>query len=486
MESKKDIVVLSASEIINITGGNLINGNSQRFFFGVSTDSRQIKHGNLFIPLKGERYDGHDFLSDVAKDGAAGFLVQKGSEDKLIPLHSDITVIQVDDTLTSLGDIANYWRRKFTIPVAAITGSSGKTTTKEMTAHIVSLSKNVLKAEGSFNNFVGVPLTIFKLQAVHEVLILELGTNRRGEIKRLTNIAEPDIGLITNIGPAHLEELKTLDTVRDEKCDLFLNMPEAGVAIVNIDDERLGAHVATIWRGEKITFGLNKDADISAEEIGMQNSMGISFTLRINENRKKVYLSLAGMHNVYNALAAAAVSRALGIDISIICEGLASFKSVSGRMEIIRLKNGAFLINDTYNANPASVSAAIKTLKDLKGNGKTTVILGDMLELGERAWEMHEEIGGLIGETKVDNIIIRGDFSKAIAAGALKKNVSKDAILFLETPDEILMNIKECLKEGDWILLKGSRKMKMEEITKRIIKEFGTEEIAHKTGGKHN
>jgi UDP-N-acetylmuramoyl-tripeptide--D-alanyl-D-alanine ligase len=467
--------IFNGHDILKATGGIMIQGNPAGLFSGVSTDSRQITKGNLFIPLKGDRYDGHDFLATAAEGGAAGLLIRKDSVEKHLPQDESMSIIVVEDTLRALGDVAHYWRKNFTAPVVAITGSSGKTTTKEMIADIAGLSKSVIKAQGNFNNLVGVPLTLLNLRDRHDVMILELGTNRRGEIERLTRIAEPDIGLITNIGPAHLEGLKSLDAVREEKCDLFRNMAVSKVAIINMDDEaiRTSAHV---WHGKRITFGLGRNADVSAENIRKKGRHGVSFDLRIAEIRQEIHLSATGEHNIYNALAAAATSWALEIAHPVICQGLTAFKPVSGRMEIRQLKNGVFIINDTYNANPASVREALRTLKDLRGDHASTVILGDMLELGDHACEMHEGIGGLMADTGVGTIFLRGRLSQATAAGAVKRNMSGNRIFFFETPEEVIPHLKSTLKTGDWVLVKGSRMMKMEEVVRVIIEAFGSGE----------
>jgi len=462
----------SFSELLSATGGIPIRGGAAGNFLGISTDTRQISRGCLFIPLKGETYDGHDFLAAAVRQGAAGVLVQKDSEGKQPEWDETVSVILVEDTLTALGDIAHAWRKKMTGRVLAITGSSGKTTTKEMVAAIAGLSHRIAKTKGNFNNLVGVPRTLLNLQDQYDVIILELGTNRRGEIERLTRITEPDIGLITNIGPAHLEGLKSLDTVREEKCDLFRNMASSGVAIINMDDEALKTS-GSLCKGRKITFGLGPDVDVAAENVIGLGKQGTKFTLRVEEGRQEVSLSTTGEHNIYNALAAAASSWALGIGLPVICQGLTEFRPVSGRMEILPLKNGAFIINDTYNANPASVREALKTLNDLRENHHSTVIMGDMLELGVHSDQMHEGIGRLMADTGVGTIFLRGRLSQATAAGAIKRNMPHERIFYFETKEEVIKPLKQILKEGDWILVKGSRMMKMEEIVRAIMDEFG-------------
>ena len=466
---------LTVDEILKATNGTVIKESSVSVFKGLSTDSRSTSKGTLFLPIIGKIFDGHDFIATAIKDGASGSLVQRGLEGKIKAISGDATLILVDDTLKALGDIARFWRSKFEIPVIAVTGSSGKTTTKEMMAEIIGLAKRVLKSRGNFNNLVGLPLTLLEMNTSHETAILEMGTNARGEIGRLTRIAKPDVGLITNIGPAHLEGLESMDVVKEEKWDLFNNMKNRGVAIINSDDDLLST-LASHWKGKSVTFGIEKDADVRAERITKNVGMGANFILKINGNSRELTMSTAGEHNVYNALAAAASSLAVGIEYDLICEGLTSFKPISGRMEILKLKNGAFLIDDAYNANPASVSAALKTLKNLRGKHGSTVILGDMLELGVWAEEMHEGIGSLMADTGVDTIFLRGELARMVAKGAIKKGLKNDRIFFHETTEEIVAHLKSYLKKGDWMLVKGSRKMRMGEIVEEIIREFGLEE----------
>jgi len=479
LRPEPSIPELDGNEVVNATGGTLVVGRMETLFKGVSTDSRHILRGSLFIPLIGEKFDGHDFIAAAVRDGANGFLVQKGSENKIREKFENATIIRVGDTLKALGDIAHFWRKKFGATVAAITGSSGKTTTKEMLASIAGLTKKIIKAQGNYNNLIGLPLTVLRINAEHELAILEMGTNTRGEIGRLTEIAEPDIGLITNIGPAHLEGFKSIEMVREEKMDLFRNMPKAGVAIINLDDERLLV-TDKDWRGKRVTFGLRKDADVYAEDIKTKGMNGVGFTIRIDSFGQGITMSTAGNHNVYNALAAAASSWALGIDFPTICQGLTAFQPISGRMEIHRLKNGTFIIDDTYNANPASFGEALKTLRDLKGNQNSSVIMGDMLELGDQAEAMHEGIGSLMADTGVDTIYLRGRLSPATAAGALKRKMSTGQIVFFETPDEIIPRLASHVKKDDWILVKGSRQTRMEQAVGKIIEAFGIEE----SGGK--
>ncbi|MBN1614101.1 MAG: UDP-N-acetylmuramoyl-tripeptide--D-alanyl-D-alanine ligase [Deltaproteobacteria bacterium] len=459
---------LSVREVLDATGGTLIRGEAQRIFLGVSTDTRTVASGNLFIPLKGERFDGHDFLEAAISAGAGGVLVQAEAAAGLSLERKDVTIVAVADTLQALGALAHSWRMRFDIPVAAVTGSSGKTTTKEMAAAILGLRKSVLVTKGNLNNQVGLPLTLFGLDEDHEAVVVEMGTNLRGEIERLTRIAYPDVGLVTNVGPAHLEGLFSLDIVREEKGDLFRFMKPTGVAIINLDDDAtriLGGR----WEGRRITFGLGRGADVTASNVQKMGSEGIRFDLEIGGRSVNVRIGAPGEHNLQNALAAAALARAMDIDLSQIQEGLEKHKAPPGRMEIHRLARGVFVIDDTYNANPLSVREAVKTLRFLKEGHRSMVILGDMLELGGQARRLHEEIGILLAESGTDALFLKGNHSLEVAAGARRGGMPQECIHIFETSGQIMPFIADRLGRGDWILVKGSRKMKMEEIVDDIL-----------------
>jgi UDP-N-acetylmuramoyl-tripeptide--D-alanyl-D-alanine ligase len=460
---------LNGHEILKAVNGRLVKGDGNVTCCGVSTDSRTVRAGNLFIALKGETFDGHDFLDAAVNVGASAVLVQEEPKKKI---SGNATFILVDDTLNALGDLARCWRNRFAIPVIAITGSSGKTTTKEMLAGIVGQSKNVLKTEGNLNNLIGMPMTLLRLTDQHEAAILELGTNQRGEIARLTDIAGPNIGLITNIGPAHLQGLHSLDTIREEKGDLFRSMGNQGTAVVNLDDGNI-REVSRSWSGKRVTFSIDGPADVTAENMEAMNAAGISFRLVIGAEKSEVFMKIAGRHHVYNALAAAAVARALGMDGASIGKGLASFQPVAGRMEIRSLANGAFIIDDTYNANPVSVTEALKALRNLRGRGRAIAVLGDMLELGEQSRSLHESVGEIAAQTGVDRLLLKGEFASATAAGALRTGMPSDAVICFQDDDKAVDIAKSYLHDGDWALVKGSRRMKMEQIVQHIASVIG-------------
>lgn len=471
----------SVVQILAATGGRLIAGSGEKKIYGVSTDSRRINRGNLFIALAGENFDGHAFVQKAVEDGAAGVIVSDAGRINVGAIADETSVIEVADTLRALGDLANSYRKRFSVPVIGLTGSSGKTTTKEMLACILTKEKKVLKTEGNLNNLIGLPQTILGMTNRDEIVILEMGTNTRGEIKRLTQIAAPDIGLITNVGPAHLAGFGSVEAVREEKGDLFLNMKPTGIAVVNLDDEAV-RKTADQWPGRRVTYSMSAAADVSVTDIRKNGAQGMSFTLLIGGEGHKVDMKIAGIHNVYNALAAAGAALACGISPDSIKRGLAAFTAVGGRMEIIKLQNGAYVINDAYNANPASVREALLTLKDLKNFHNAFVFLGDMLELGDAASEMHRRVGMLLATIGVTAVFLQGDFAEATAAGAREGGLGDRQIIFLQDDKDAVAQLKKQLRKGDWILVKGSRRMKMDRFVTQIREDIGAEKTERRPG----
>ncbi|MCE5265634.1 MAG: UDP-N-acetylmuramoyl-tripeptide--D-alanyl-D-alanine ligase [Deltaproteobacteria bacterium] len=463
--------VLSADEILKATGGIPLRGGSGWSCRGVSTDTRTLAAGNLFVALSGENFDGHEWLPQAAERGAAGLLIRTVDSGKLAAVPKEVPAIGVPDTMQALGDIARDWRRRFPLPVVAITGSSGKTTTKEMIAAIAGRKRRVLKTEGNLNNQIGLPLTLLRLHGKHELAIVEMGTNSPGEIAALASIAQPDVGVITNIGPAHLAGLGSLAAIRKEKGALFETMAGRGTAIVNRDDPAI-VLLAEQWPGERVTFGFGPGALVTARKMETAGPEGVHFRLVTDGAEIPVFLHAPGSHNEMNALAAAATVWALGFGRDEIAAGLATFRPMSGRSEIRRLGNGAYLIIDAYNANPASVREAIMTLRGLRESGDAVAILGDMLELGAQSAALHGEIGELIAEAGIRDLFLKGSLTEAVAAGAIRRGFPAERITFFKEPEEVVSALRTRLKRGDWILIKGSRKMKMEAVADKIIAAF--------------
>ena len=459
----------SASDVLKITGGKLLHGSLSASFKNISTDSRTIKPEELFIALKGEHFDGHNFIHQVYKNGVNGVIVKRSSlEEK--GWDGEWTVIEVDDTLKALGDIAHFWRMKHSIPIVGITGSNGKTTTKEMIGSILEIPFNILKTEGNFNNLIGLPLTLLKLSEKDEIAVLEMGTNARGEIKRLSEISVPDVAVITNIGQAHLQGLLSVEDVREEKGELFKILREDSFAIINQDDPMV-LKLAAECRCRKIGFSMREEAELMAKDVSISDSGKVSFRLAAEDKDAVINLPLYGVFNVYNALAAAGVAQSLGVGLEIIKEGLERFKPLPGRMEIMEL-DGYTIINDTYNANPNSMEQALKTLTGLKRTGRTIAVLGDMLELGEFSKSAHIQIGSMVSGLGIDYLFTLGEDSVNIAMAAFEGGMNKKNIYVEKEYRNITAKLRTMITNGDCVLVKGSRSMKMELIVKELTNQI--------------
>jgi UDP-N-acetylmuramoyl-tripeptide--D-alanyl-D-alanine ligase len=454
---------LSTETVLEATGGVLIQGDAQPSFTGVSTDSRSIKPGELFFALRGGNFDGHRFFPEAMQRGGKGAVVQGEIEplaDRTIP------IIKVTDTLQALGDLAHLWRKRHPIPLIAVVGSNGKTTTKEMAAAILGKRHKVMKNPGNLNNLIGLPLSLLKMNATFHVAILEMGMNRQGEILRLTRIAEPGLGILTNIGPVHLEGLGSIEGIMEAKGELLKGMGEEGRVIFNADDPRV-VELSQGFAGSKTAFGVHNRADWMATDIRIQEDGRVSFHIQGPAGKIPVSLKLLGRHQVYNALAAAAATALLGATMKDIQEGLEVFPPPPMRMELVTLGKGIRVINDAYNANPRSMDAALLTLAEVTGKRKIAV-LGDMWELGEYAEQAHRELGQAIQERGVDLLFLLGNFAPLVAEGATEAGMDPQAIYIGKDHHAVSLHLAGILKEGDWVLVKGSRIMKMEEIIKEL------------------
>lgn len=464
---------LKVRELLEATGGRLIQGDLKREISGISTDSRKIKRDELFVALKGLRYDGQDFLQEVLGKGASGILISKlpGRRRPSSVVHrpSPVTIL-VKDTLKALGQIAKYYREKFDLPVVAVTGSTGKTTTKDMIASILSLELSVLKTQGNFNNEVGVPLTLFRLSRKHEVAVLELGMSALGEIERLTRISSPKIGVMTNVGEVHLQYLGNVERVALAKAELMYTLGKDDVAILNIDDPYVRDMRKKI-RARIITYGIRRRVQVKAQKIENLREEGMKFTLGIEKGDFPLHLRCLGYHNIYNALAAAAATHALGMKKEMIQEGLSQFQPLVGRMRIMRMR-GLTILDDTYNASPKSFIAAIETLRDLSPKGRKILVTGDMLELGERAPLAHKETGIYVAHSGIDTLITCGGLAGYIAQGAIRAGMEKRRIVSCQNKRETGDKLLSLAKEGDTILIKGSHATGMEEIIKKLKSKY--------------
>lgn len=458
-------------------GGEVRGSRANPRISGYSINTRLLQPGEVFIALQGTRCDGHAFVEEALQKGASGAMVSRAwflSASLSPDLLDRYFFILVDDPLAGLQSLALWHRSQFSLPVVGVTGSNGKTTTKEMLAKILCRRGPVLKTEGNFNNDIGLPLTLLRLTSDHRVAVLEMGISRPGEMRRLCEMAQPTTGLITNIGPAHLEFLGDLSGVALEKQVLFDSILPHGTVVVNQDDPYLSR-----WIGEdreKWTYAILEDADLTAVEI-TQTSVGTTFTLQLNRRneggggKQKIVLPLLGAHQVYNAMAASTAALALGYEFDDIRDGLRQMSPIPLRGEVIKAL-GATIFLDAYNANSESIKSGLQTVASSfvpTGSGRKVAILGDMLELGEAARKSHLEVGRMAVQHGIEKLIAVGKWSAFIAQGAKEKGMQKEAISIYKDLQEVDLALE--IQEGDIVLIKGSRGMGMERALLSFLKK---------------
>lgn len=446
------------ADVIEATGGTRIAGDSDAFFEAVCIDSRTVSAGDLFVAIKGPRHDGHDYIKEVLAKGCRGILIQRTD---IGDVPNGVVCIRVPDTTRALGHLGTFQRERSNTSVIAVTGSNGKTTTRELISAVFSQKFPTLTTAGNFNNEIGLPLTLLRIGRQHQWAVVELGMNHPGEIRALARICRPDIGVITNVAPAHLEGVGCLDGVAKAKGELIPEINHDGAAILNADDARVAA-LAQQTTVDVLLYGTSEQANVRARDIKRDGTDQI-FTLEIGDTSTTIRLQSPGAFMVGNALAAAAVATSAGIDLGTIKKGIEMFRPVGGRMNIFQSVSGVNIIDDTYNANPGSMQHAIRTLVSLKGNGRAFAALGDMFELGDQATDLHREIGELAAKWGVDFLSLTGEHAPNVAAGAKRAGMEDDAI-FIGTHEEIATNLAKRLRSGDWLLAKGSRAMRMETV----------------------
>ncbi len=464
---------ISLYELTKVVHGEIQSGpyNRDQVIRGISIDSRTMAKDDLFVAIPGERFDGHQFVKEAAEKGAKAAVITNDKKHTIDQeVFNKIAVILVEDTKKALRDMASWHRRKFDVPTVAVTGTNGKTTTKDMIAEVLSSRFKVLKSPKSYNNLVGVPLTLFQLNSNSEALVIELGMSSPGEIGILTQISNPSIGVITNIGPAHLESMQNLEKIAQAKFELPDNMLSPKTLILNADDHVLANRIKQKKKDERIiSFGIEKKADFCADRIEVNEDGYISF--RVNKDLT-INLGLLGIHNVYNALAAFAVGSLLGLDPQEIKQKLERYTPAELRMELVQIRN-IKVINDSYNANPVSVEKALETLKRIKTPGRKIAVLGDMLELGEKAIDFHLEVGRKVAGLGVDLLVLVGKLARLIGEGAKEAGMNSKDIQTFESNQQVSFYLLENLKEGDLVLVKGSRKMKTEEVVLSLKTLYG-------------
>lgn len=446
--------MMTLAELANVLGGTLCGVN--RAFDKVNIDTRTIDHGDLFFALKGESFDGHDFVEMAVQNGAAAVVVQH-EVDAAIPS------IVVENTLVALQKLAANWRTHFNIPVIAVTGSCGKTTTRAFLESIFSQQGKTVASEKSFNNHIGVPLTLLKIRDQDQFAILEMGMNHADEITPLSIMAAPSVAIITCVAPVHLEALGSLENIAKAKAEIFDGLKENGTVIINNDDNFADYFKAVAKNKTQLTFGIKNPADVSAKNIRLDEKRNSHFTLCTQQGDIEIQLHLMGEHNVYNALAAATAALTQAVSLQKIKLGLEAVTEIDRRLLELRGLNGAVIIDDSYNANPASVRAAIDILSSR--GGESILVLGDMLELGEQKDFYHQQIGQLAQQSGISHLFCYGKLSRFAA-----ESFGANAHHFAEQA-ELIAALKPLLKAQSTVLVKGSNGMKMNNVVKALVEQ---------------
>lgn len=460
------MALLSVQEVVRTVHGALIGGDLGVPVTGVSIDSRSLEVGEAFFAIHGHRLDGHAFVKDAAARGAACVVVHHLPDEA--PSH--VPVIFVDDTTRALGRLAAFHRSQFSIPLVAVTGSNGKTTTKEMAAAVLAALGPVLKSEASFNNQWGLPMTLLRLRSEHRAVVVELGANQRGEIAALAAVARPTVGVVTTVAAAHTEFFGSLEEVQREKVLLVQAIPPEGRVVLNGDDPRvrsMAAHArCPVW-----LYGIAGEVDVRTAGTINETPEGVDFTLAIlRGGQRPVRLAFPGRHNVLNALAAAAAGTAIGLSLDAIVEGLERARPLKGRC-VWRRAGAVRILDDTYNANPAAVEAALAVLARARKAGRILVVVGDMLELGELAEAAHQDVGRKVARLGAAEFVGVGPLARhaveaARAAGLLESR-------HVETPEDAVSLLLKRLAPGDRLLVKGSRGMRMERVVDALVARLG-------------
>lgn len=458
---------LSAQEAVRAAGGRLLGGDPHTVLSRFSTDTRALALGDFFIALRGPRYDAHAFVADALRAGAVGAMVSRPLEEG--PGEGPggprgrggAVIIQVEDTLRGLGELARAWRERHGGRVVAVTGSNGKTTTRELIRCVMATAGPVHAAAGNLNNLVGVPLTLLQWPVGDPVAVLELGMSALGEIRRLCEIAGPDVGVFTTVAEAHLEFLGSVDGVARAKAEMLPFLDRDRLAVINLDDPQV-ERFRTRAPGRTLTYGITPRAEVWASEVVAEGLAGTGFTLHHRRAAVPAWIPLPGRHNVSNALAAAAVGFAWGLPAQAIAAGLRSASPVPMRMQPIRLASGAQVINDAYNANPASMEQALETFAGLRAGGRSILVLGDMLELGRHSEEAHRRVGALAARAAPDLLIAVGPESRALAEGAVEAGLPAERVLHCPDVPTARERLRAALTPDAWVLVKASRGIRLE------------------------
>jgi len=456
-----------ASMALDACQGVLLRGDPRTVFAAISTDSRDIRAGDLFVPLKGTTFDGHEFVLPALEAGARGSLVDRDGNREIPHKLTNHVLIQVRDTLRALSDLASAYRKSYTLPLIAVTGSSGKTTVKEMIATVLGRSHHPLVSQGNLNNMIGLPMTVLNLNPAHTVAVVEAGVNTAGEMKYLAKAASPDVAVITTIGPAHLEGLGSIEQVADEKFELVRALSAQGTAVIPERNPYLESHLSQA-RCAMVSFGI-EHGDYRATKI--RETEGTCFEMIAPHGVVEVSFKAVGRHNITNALAASAACAAVGVPLPEIADALRAFVPPTWRVEILSLSGGRILIRDCYNANPQSMKSALQALA-LRGDTRPRLaILADMMELGPYSAKLHQEIGEEVARLGIDRLVFVGEYGERVAEGFRSARGDPGAVEVFQDKQDAWRAIRPEIKNFGAILVKGSRATKMETMAESILEE---------------
>jgi UDP-N-acetylmuramoyl-tripeptide--D-alanyl-D-alanine ligase len=466
-------IALTTAELAAATEGRLLSGTPDRRIERISIDSRSVSAGDLFIAIRGERFDGHEFVTAALAAGAAGAVVTKAPAAPEAGHGRPAPVLlEVADTTRALQDIAREVRRRSGAKVVAITGSAGKTTTKELTAEFLSAKYSVFRNKGNLNNHIGLPLSLLELRTRPEVAVVELGMNHPGEIRTLVGIAEPDVRVWTNVGDAHLGFFASADAIADAKGEILEGARQTDLLVANADDPRVMAHVSR-FAGRTITFGVSERADVRATGIQHRGLDGTAATVTTPHGHVHLSTSLLGLGNLSNVLAAAAVAAELGISLDTIAERAATMRPAAHRGALVRLPGGVTLIDDSYNSSPAALKQSLATVAAATGSARKIAVLGEMLELGEHATRLHRECGRAAADAGLDALItVGGDPAKQLADAARAAGLAPASVMHVATSAEAAALALQRVRPGDLVLVKGSRGTRTDIVVERLKVEF--------------
>jgi UDP-N-acetylmuramoyl-tripeptide--D-alanyl-D-alanine ligase len=467
-----DPLALSAADIAAAAGGRVVRGDAGTHIGRIAIDSRTLTVGDFFVAIKGERFDGHRFVGDVLARGALGALVQDVPSDLPAAAGPAPVVIQVEDTTRALQDVARDVRRRSGSRVVAITGSAGKTTTKEVSAEFLSSRYRVFRNKGNLNNHIGLPLSLLELRARPEVAVVELGMNHPGEIRTLVHIATPDVRVWTNVGDAHLGFFASGDAIADAKGEILEEADPTTVLVANANDARVMSR-ARQFGGKILTFGIDAPADVSASHVQHRGLDGTTAHVKTPKGDAEVRTPLLGLGNLANVLAATAVAVELDVPVSEIVERAARLRPATRRGELLRLPGGVTLIDDSYNSSPAALRQALQTVGTATGCARRVAVLGEMLELGAHAERLHADAGRAAAEASLDLLIaVGGDAARTLAEAAVAHGMAANTVAHMATKEEAAVVALERIRPGDLVLVKGSRGIGTDLVVDRLKAEF--------------